>query len=127
MKKIIVICYTNLTHSTQHCVETTLSLDEWIKQHENYPYRIDYAFDKSQDLYKYKNDIEMQFVNNCHKYNMTKDTLQKRFTNKEGNIIRIIGMNLANKKYKFIILNEDKNKTFKVTERYITNSLQEII
>ena len=100
---------------------TALSISEW--EMSNPSKTIIHAFTEKSDIISYRRDVENQLstivgMNACC---LTSNDLTKTFTNSTGDLIKIIGYNNRNRKYKYIIENQSNNHRLKVTERYIRN------
>ena len=112
---IYVICYMD-TNSNDH-FETTTDINAWSKAH---PYaEIHYIFEEKSDLQSRTNNLEWNFLQYCNQYGLKSNMLHCLFTNKHGHMCELLGMNPANRKYKFIIMDKTAGKKYKVTADYI--------
>ena len=116
--KNYVICYVNSNGDNNF--EITTNITKW---QNNHPYdNIHYIFEEKMDLQSRNNEIEWCFMQWATNYGFQPNMLHGLFTNKDGHLCEILGMNPSNRKYKFIIKDQTQNKRYKVTADYIKNS-----
>ena len=121
MDNNFIICYTNTASNTSH-YDVTNNIDEWKKNNATSPYKITHIFREKWDMSQTVSQQEIAFTNNCHKYGYNKNDLHAKFKSDKGHTIELLGMNLKNRKYKYIIFDYTDNKEYKVSERYMYNA-----
>mgnify|MGYP006898635853 CR=1 FL=1 len=121
MDNNFIICYTN-TASNIACYDLTDNIDMWKQNNATQPYQINYIFREKWDISDKTKTQEIAFLNNCRKYGFQKTDLHAKFTTPKNHTIELLGLNLKNRKYKFIIFDFTDNKEYKVTEHYMKNA-----
>ncbi|MBO5435384.1 hypothetical protein J6A31_06170 [bacterium] len=112
----IVICYTCLsTNEKSYC--ETYDVDAWKKL--NPDKQINMMFRKKWDIVNQQSFMADAFMVNCSSFGFSQADLNKKFISANGHTITLIGMKPNNRKYKFMIFDENDDKTYKVSRHYM--------
>lgn len=116
MNNNIVICYTD-TASGVRDYTSVADAEHWLNN--NPSCRIEYIFKEKWDLLNRDTNLQADFIANCNRHGIPSNYLHKRFTDPKSHTVELRGYNPSNRKYKFIVYDENTGSTYKVSESYI--------